>query len=212
VVNGGRDRAIVGARVYVLEAAAAGSGQPSLSLLTAAAGHPADSIGHYVVTGEFGGFSIAGDYTCTAGRPVYLLVRGGNSGRSGLNDAIGLMASLGACPASGSFTQAQPFVFVNEVTTVAAAYALAGNATDATHVSDAAAGMAIAARLASVSTGFVDARTTPELSRKMLHTLANILAACVNSSGPGSVVESAGTNPRISRCTRPCGSRATIVQ
>jgi hypothetical protein len=191
VVNGGEDRAIVGARVYVLEAAAAGFGRPAISLLTTATGHAADSVGHYVLTGEYGGFSIAGDYTCKAGHTVYLLVRGGNSGGEGANEGIGLMASLGTCPASGTFTQSQPFVFVNEVTTVAAAYGLAGSATDATHISGGstdviAAGMATAARLASVSTGFVNSRGTTEPSRRMLHTLANILAACINSGGSGS--------------------------
>ena len=191
MVNGGRDRAIVGARVYVLEASTAGFGRPSISLLTAAAGHPADSLGHYVLTGEYGGFSIAGDYTCTAGRPVYLLVRGGDSGGSGVNSAIGLMASLGACPASGTFSRSQPFVVVNEVTTVAIAYGLAASAIDATHISAGGAGAlatgtATAARLASVSTGFVNARTTTEPSHKMVDTVANILAACINSGGPGS--------------------------
>jgi len=207
VVNGGQDRAVVGARVYVLEAATTGSGRPSISLLTAASQHPADSIGRYVLTGEYGGFSIAGDYTCTAGRPVYLLVRGGNSGSSGANPAIGLMASLGTCPAGGTFTQSQPFTFVNEVTTVAAAYALAGHASDATHISDSGAGaltdgMLTAARLASVSTGFVNSRTTTEPSRKMIHTLANILAACINSSGSGSgACATLFTNARSSGAT-----------
>ena len=39
--------------------------------------------------------------------------------------AIGLMASLGSCPQNGSFDKAAPFVVVNEVTTVAVAYAMA---------------------------------------------------------------------------------------
>ena len=66
------------------------------------------------------------------------------------------MASLGACPEAGNFDTAAPFVFVNEVTTVAAAYAMAGIATDATHaVSSHAAsmGMANAADLANIATG-----------------------------------------------------------
>ena len=102
-VNGGQSRAVVGARVYMLRPTPPRTGSPSLSLLTDATGTPADSIGHYVLTDEHGGFSIAGRYTCTPGRQAYLYARGGNSGDDGLNPAIGLMASLGACPQSGTF-------------------------------------------------------------------------------------------------------------
>ena len=84
-VNGGQSRAVVGARVYMLEINSAATGNPSLSLLTDATGTPADSIGHYVLTDEHGGFSIEGRYTCTPGRQAYLYARGGNSGDDGLN-------------------------------------------------------------------------------------------------------------------------------
>ncbi|MGB6130907.1 MAG: hypothetical protein WBG54_03940, partial [Acidobacteriaceae bacterium] len=130
LVSGGPERAIAGAKVYVMQANAT----KATSLLTAATGHGADAIGHYVLTDSTGGFAIAGDYACTPGRQVYLYVRGGNSGGSGTNAGIGLMAWLGACPESGNFDKAEPFVFVNEVTTVAAAYAMATRASDATHV------------------------------------------------------------------------------
>jgi hypothetical protein len=196
LVNGGQSRAVAGARVYVLQANTAGYGNPSVSLLTSATGNPADSLGHYALTDESGGFSIAGDYACTAGRPVYLYVRGGNSGGDGSNSAIGLMASLGACPQSGTFDTSEPFVFVNAVTTVAAAYAMAGIAADPTHVSSAgappaAARMANAANLASIATGFANGRRTagPDdaVRRNKIHTLANILSACINSSSAASV-------------------------
>jgi hypothetical protein len=190
-VNGGQSRAVVGAKVYVLQANTAGYGKPSVSLLTSGTGNPADSIGYYAVTGEYGGFSIAGDYTCTADRQVYLYVLGGNSGGNGPNSAIGLIASLGACPQAGTFTTAAPFVFVNEVTTVAAAYAMAGIATDPTHVSSsgtpaASTGMVNPATLASVATGFANARPDSKVPRSKIHTFANILSACINSSAPTS--------------------------
>ncbi len=184
LVNGGQSRAVVGAKVYVLQANTTGYGQPSSSLLTSTTGNPADSIGHYVLTGEHGGFSIAGDYTCAAGRQVYLYVLGGDSGGNGPNSAIGLMAALGACPESGTFTTVAPFVFVNEVTTVAAAYAMVGSATDPTHVSTSgpSSGVANAAILASVATGFANNK----VPQAKIHTFANILAACINSSTPAS--------------------------
>jgi hypothetical protein len=193
VVNGGQSRAVVGARIYVLQVNSSAYGNSSVSLLNSATGHPADSIGYYVESGEYGGFSIAGDYTCTAGHQVYLYARGGNSGGDGPNAAIGLMALLGACPETGNFNTAAPFIFVNEVTTVAAAYAMAGIATDATHVVASAlpeTGIANAAGLASITTGFANTSlpSQPEMKvpQTKIHTLANILSACVNSNSPTS--------------------------
>jgi hypothetical protein len=177
----------------VLQVGTAGDGSRSVSLLSSATGNPSDSIGYYVVTGEYGGFSIAGDYTCVTGRRVYLYVRGGDSGGSGANSAIGLMAALGACPAAGNFTAAEPFVFVNEVTTVAAAYTMAGAAADPTHVSGsptAVTGVAHAADLARITTGQANATLPSDRGMKVpqskINTLANILAACVNTGGPNS--------------------------
>jgi len=156
-------------------------------LLTASTGQPADAIGYYALSGEFGGFSIAGKYSCTPGREVYLYARGGNSGDDGANSAIGLMASLGTCPASGTFANSAPFVFVNAVTTVAAAFAMAGRASDPTHVSGSnrsseSSTLASAENLADPATGF--ARKENRDRQIRIHTLANILSACVNSSGP----------------------------
>ena len=179
---------MVEARIYLLQVNSGTNGNSAVSLLTSAAGNPADSIGHYVRSGQYGGFSIAGDYTCTAGHQVYVYARGGNSGDDGPNSAIGLMASLGTCPGSGNFDAAVPFIFVNEVTTVAAAYAMAGAATDATHViasakSGGVTGIANAADLASTVTGFANSTlASNNVPRTKIHTLANILSACINSN------------------------------
>lgn len=182
---------MVGARVYLLQVNSGDYGKSSVSLLTSATGNPADSVGHYVLSGEYGGFSFAGNYTCTAGHQVYVYARGGNSGDDGPNPAIGLMASLGTCPKTGNFNAAAPFIFVNEVTTVAAAYAMAGIAADATHAiaspkPTASTGIASAADLASVTTGFANStlpsRSERKVSQSKIHTLANILSACINSS------------------------------
>ena len=98
------------------------------------------------------------------------------------------MAVLGTCPEDGNFLTASPYIIVNEVSTVVAAYAMAGFATDAIHVSSfatgpvqttIASGFANAASLESLSTGVALATT----SQSEINTLGNILAACINSNG-----------------------------
>jgi hypothetical protein len=191
LVSGGQSRAIVGARVYVLETDASTTGKSSTSLLTSATGHPADSIGYFALTGEYGGFSIAGDYNCSPGRSVYVYARGGSSGGTGSNSAIGLMAMLGPCPSSGTFDSTTPFIFVNAVTTVAAAYATEETTVDATHlalrkVPTANSDAGFPNRLADITTGFATLKGNTEPSRRMIHTIANILSACINSGSPAS--------------------------
>jgi streptogramin lyase len=201
-VHGGQ-QPIVGAHVYLLAANTTGYGgngiaastsNASVSLLTSSTGH-VDTIGYYVLTGSDGSFTITGDYTCTAGQQVYLYALGGNPG-AGTNSAAGLMAILGNCP--GTTFPASTYVWINEVSTVAAAYAFAGFATDATHVSSSGTALAKtgianafanATNLASLSTGAALA-TTPAgngtVPQATINTLANILTACVNSTGPTS--------------------------
>jgi sugar lactone lactonase YvrE len=207
IVHGGQ-QPIVGAHVYLFAAnttgyggagIAASSSNASISLLSAASTGVSDSIGAYVPTGAGGSFTITGAYTCTPNSQVYLYVLGGNPG-AGTNSAAGLMAILGNCPSGGSFAAATPVVVVNEVSTVAAAYAFAGFATDATHVSSSGTALAQtgianafanAANLYNVSGGLIALSTTPAgngaVPQSRLNTLANILSTCVNSSGANSV-------------------------
>jgi hypothetical protein len=63
------------------------------------------------------------------------LAIGGDAG-AGDNPAAALMSVLGQCPSgSTNFLGTEPFLVVNEVTTVAGAYALSGYMTDMLHVS-----------------------------------------------------------------------------
>jgi len=183
-VHGGQ-QPINGASVYLYAVDTTGYGKASASLLNAPG---------YVTTGPDGSFSITGDYTCpTASTQVYLYAVGGDTG-AGSNSAIGLLAGLGSCGSLSSST----FVMVNEVSTVATAYSIAGFATDATHISSsntalAATGVANAfatiTNLETLSTG-VALATTPVsggiVPQARINSLANILAACINSSGSGS--------------------------
>ena len=192
-VHGGQ-QPIVGAHVYLLSAGTTGYGEPSISLLEAAATGHSDGLGAYVTTAFDGSFSITGDYTCVPGTQAYLYALGGNPG-SGINAGSGLLAALGECPASANYLTTTPFVWINEVSTIATAYATAGFATDATHLSSSGTPLAQVgirnafanvANLERLSTG-VALTTTPggngTVPRAEINTLANILASCINSTG-----------------------------
>jgi sugar lactone lactonase YvrE len=201
----GAQQPIVGAEVFVAAAGTGGYGGSAslllnINVLTNNPGNSGQEANgnYYVTTNSSGGFSITGDYSCTPGQQVYLIAGGGNSG-SGTNNAIVLMAILGNCPGTGNFASATPFVVVNEVSTVAAAYAMAGFSASSTagyeNVSSSgtplaktgvANAFANAANLETLSTG-VALATTPAgngtVPQSEINTLANILAACVNSNG-----------------------------
>src|ERR1017187_2414301 len=151
VVHGGQ-QPIVGAKVFLFAANTTGYGgnglaasasNASISLLTSAANtvqhtnsaDPTDQH-YYTTTHSTGSFSITGDYSCTPGQQVYLYALGGNPTypAGSANSAIGLLAAPGACPGTDSFPSSM-YVVVNEVSTIATAYAFAGFATDAVHVS-----------------------------------------------------------------------------
>jgi len=141
-----------------------------------------NSSGHFVLTGQF---------QCPASNPeVYLVARGGTS-VVGLaaNPNLVMMTALGPCLNLSSSTSIQ----VNEVTTVASVWALAPFMTGITNVGTSAgnsAGLANAFaavnKLVNTATGSAPGPMLPAgatLPTAELNSLANILAACVNSSG-----------------------------
>jgi hypothetical protein len=75
-------------------------------------------------TSSNGSFSFAGGYTCPAGSYIYIVAYGGNSGAGNNPNAI-LMAALGSCNSlfSGS-KYVGGNIWIDELTTVAAGYAL----------------------------------------------------------------------------------------
>jgi hypothetical protein len=198
-IHGGQ-QPVTGSHVHVMQASTTGYGAPSLALMTAnGTTILSDSIGPYVATDGNGSFSISGDYTCSAGTQVYVLATQGNPGlgTSGNNPNLSLMAGLGACPAGGNFAATVPTVFVDEISTVATAYALAGFFTDATHLASSGTSLATVgitnaganiAQLSSISTGLA-LTATPNgkgtVPQAEIDTLADIIAGCVNSSGSG---------------------------
>jgi len=204
IAHGGR-QPIAGQQIYVYAAGTGGYGTASTSLLgsNVAINNAPGTYGidgnnnYYVLTDANGNFTIpAGDYTCTTNQQVYLYGVGGDTGGGTPNSAASLMAVLGACPVAGNFASA--YVIMNETTTVAAAYATAGFSTDSTHIASSGTALALtgianafanAAQLVSVPTGTTLA-TTPNgngtVPQATINTIANFLAACVNTTGPGS--------------------------
>ncbi len=142
-----------------------------------------------VLTGNDGSFSITGTYTCPALNPlVYLVATGGNPGLPGTvnNSVIAQMAVLGTCSTLTSST----FVVVNELSTVASVQTLAPFMTDYTHIGAApsnptamAAAFQQTLSIYDFSTGHFATTTNLQIPEVQLSTLADILAACVNTSG-----------------------------
>ncbi len=185
-VRGGQ-QPVSGAAIQLYAAGLSGGGVGAVDLLAP----------HVVTTDATGFFTITGDYTCpSATTQVYLVARGGDPGLAAgqTNAALLMMAALGNC---GSLTSSTNIV-VDEVTTAAAAWALAqfmgagavvgASATNATGLENA---FAVAANLADASTGAAPGSALPSgaaMETAKLNTLADVLAGCVNSDG-GSACE-----------------------
>ena len=179
---------IANMRVYMfrITVSTSGYGQPSTSMLSGA-GVTTDAVGGFVSTNSLGVFHILStNFTCSAGQKIYLYGRGGNPNQGiADNEAASLMALLGDCNSLPSSVQ------MNEITTVAAAYALAGFAKDATDISVSttnATGLTNAvnnaANLASVSLGTAQATgdANGTTLQQTIISLANILGACINET------------------------------
>ncbi|HSY35532.1 MAG TPA: hypothetical protein VK814_07260 [Acidobacteriaceae bacterium] len=204
------------AHIYLMAVAATGYGKPSVSLLDARSTGSQDAVGAYVVTAADGSFTIPGYYRCGAETGLYIYARGGDSGM-GQNSAATELAAIGPCP------QAQadvPPVVVDEVTTVAMSFALAGFANDALHIASSGSPLALvgvanafvnASNLAPITTGVAPA-TLPSGSATVpqatINTLANILFSCIHSGGDHSSACQALLDPGS---TRPSSDTASAM-
>jgi hypothetical protein len=212
-VHGGQ-QPVVGSNVALFAAATSGYGTQTAPLAV-------------TTTDPSGNFSIGTGYTCTTGQELYLVATGGNPGlTSGTdNSGIFLVAAIGACPITSAV------VDINEVTTVAAAYALSGFlpaggtglteanvkldtamasvATSTTNTQGLTDAFNNAANIVNITTGLAYTATpatgsTGVVPQATIHALADILQPCVNSSLP------TGTNSNcpalFSAATPPTGS------
>jgi hypothetical protein len=162
-----------------------------------------------VLSDANGNFTISGDYSCPSTNPiVYLVATGGNPGIAGFssNPALVMMAPLGPCTSLSAI----PFTEINELSTVASAWAMApfmnGYAnvgSSATNGNGLANAVANAALLANANSGSFPSNLKAEGQK--LDALANILAACVNSDG------TTGCTPLFSAATPSGGTAPTNV-
>jgi hypothetical protein len=115
-------------------------------------------------TDSGGAFSFAGPVTCPAGQFAYIVVSGGNTGANAVNANAVLVAALGRCEDLYTSTSGGTYdgstVYINELTTIAAAYALGNFSTvsgtgAATVVGIGADATNNAAKVSGVSTGCV---------------------------------------------------------
>jgi hypothetical protein len=199
VVHGGQ-QPVSGATVQLYTVGTSADGSAATAMLTTTVttsdgtgigGNAGNGFNTYAP----GYFNITGDYSCntapaTPTSLVYLLISGGNPGlTSGTNNtAITLITALGQCQ-----TLAGTFISVNEVTTVAAAAALAPYITSPTAIgsgtSDAAAlaaAFTLAAEYVNTSTGASPGSGVPggfSVPTQQINTLADILSGCVNTAG-----------------------------
>ena len=280
---------LIGSEVYVFQAGQTGYASVPTNEMASGEQGTDPTYGNYVLTGAGGTFLISGDYTCTAGHPVYVASVGGtasptaslvnitsaagvttrgvfsvafstttppavgstvsfasgaftaakytflngttqtvsaNTANSfsiitptrvtgsttgyaltgGLpNPAIANIAVLGDCPTSGNFSTAGngalPFIFIDEVSTTAAAYALNafGNsfyaigapatnlagieraATNAGQLYNVTLENGPGAGIALATTSYVGG-SNGIVPQTTLNTLGNILSACVDSA------------------------------
>ncbi len=178
-VHGGQ-QPVTGATIQLYAVGTSGEGSAATPLLKT-----------QVLTNSIGDFD-TGAYTCpSASSQVYLTSTGGNPGLASgtANAQIVEIVALGSCEA----TLTMAFVQVNEVTTVAAVYALApymksleaigSGAADAPQLAEA---FLTAAELADASTGRSPGTNVPAgqiVPSAKVNALANAVAACVNSAG-----------------------------
>ncbi len=189
-VHGGQ-QAVTGSTIQLYKA--------NLNAASAYYGTSTPLISGSVTSDSNGNFSITSQYTCQAGDLLYLTATGGNPGISGTqnNSALAMMAGLGDC---STVLGTNRFVLVNELTTIATAWALAPfmqtvGAVDvvSTNVTGLKQAFAAIDKLVNTATGTVGGPALPTgatLPVNEMNTLADILAVCINTVNSNSTTQS----------------------
>ena len=174
----GGQQPVSGSTLQLYAAGTTGYGSAATPLLTSS-----------VLSDSSGNFSITGKYTCpSASAEVYIVATGGNA-LATPNPSLAMMDALGPCGNLGPST----FVFINELTTVAAVWSLSPfmtgpaaigstptNSLGLANAFDDVNTLADTGHGTSPGPGRPTGATVPSTE---INTLGNILAACVNSTG-----------------------------
>jgi len=201
---------VTGATVTLYAASTSGYAGASTPLTSA----PTNGSGSFILSG----------YSCSPDDQLYVVATGGNPGLGdgGSNPNLTMMAALGSC--SAVLTGTPSWIDINEVTTIASAYALSGFMADATHVGTSPTNLvglknafATVPNLVDIPSGTALSITpaynpaynpnvsnvpnynTSQAPQARINALANALANCVNSAGGH-----AGEN-------NPCGNLFTAT-
>jgi hypothetical protein len=175
---------VVGASVSLFAAGTSGYASAASQLASA-------------TTDKNGSFTVPAGYTCPASTSqMYLVATGGKVGTNAANPNLSMMTVLGSCSGLGSSA-----VIVNEVTTVASAWATApfaandelnGNpsylylGTSSTNLTGLANAFATVNNLVDITTGkarFVTPAANAVVPYAEINTLADFLNACTATSG-----------------------------
>jgi hypothetical protein len=178
-------QAVAGASVALYAAGVGGYGTASTRVVAP------------VLADKAGNFTIPAGYVCPqANSQMYLVATGGAVGQFDPNPNLALMTALGSCSSLSSSS-----VVVNEVTTVASAFALApfsandaltGNSsyfylgTSSTNLTGLANAFAAVNNLVDISTGkarFLVPAENAALPYVEINTLADAVNTCANSAG-----------------------------
>jgi hypothetical protein len=182
-VNAGT-QPVVGASVFLYSAGTSGYASAAKQIASA-------------TTDKSGNFTVSSGYTCpSATSQMYLVAKGGTVGTNTANSNLSMMTALGSCDGLGSNT-----VIVNEVTTVASAWAtspfasndeLNGNpsylylGTSSGNLSGLENAFAAVNNLVDITTGqarYVTPASNAEIPYAEINTLADFLNACTATSG-----------------------------
>ncbi len=203
---------VASAQVRLYVAGSTGNASAATDLTGTASG----SSAAYTTTAADGTFSLEGTFTCPSATSsftpqVYLVATGGNPSLSGNvnNSSLVLVDALGPCANLTSTTKTA----INELTTLAAAWALSGFMTSATNVGS------TATNTAGLSNAFLNAHliadptagTTPgsalpsnaTLESGKVAALANAIATCSGSDGSTACQTLFTTT---GQCTSTCAS------
>jgi trimeric autotransporter adhesin len=180
LVHGGQ-QPVTGSTIQLYAVGTSGDGSAATPLLSPAP-----------VSDANGTFNISGTYSCPSSSSlVYIVASGGNPGLPpGTNNAaLSLMAALGPC---GNLSPST-FIFIDELTTVAAVYSLAPYMASPSAIGSAAGDAAelagaftLASQLVNTTTGSAPGTGVPPgtvVPVAQINTIGNILASCVNSAG-----------------------------